>query len=64
VEVLDDRVFAVLRGEGSDDELRCLTNVTGETVQLDDVWGTDVLTGARVEPLVLGPWGSAWVRPD
>ena len=25
------------------------------------VRGTDVLTGAVVDPLVLGPWGSAWV---
>jgi len=64
VERLDDRVFAVVRGEGTDDELRCITNVTGQPVRLDGVRGTDVLTGARAEPLELGPWASAWVRPD
>ena len=63
VEHLDDRVFALVRGESTDDELRCVTNVSGKTVRLDDVRGTDVLTGDRCEPLVLGPWGSAWVRP-
>ena len=63
VETLDDRVFAVVRGEGTDDELWCVTNVTGERVELA-LAGTDVLGGARVEPLVLGPWGYAWVRPD
>jgi sucrose phosphorylase len=64
VEALDDRVFAVRRGEGTDDELRCITNVTSDAVRLDDVRGTDVLSGERVDPLVLGPWGYAWVRPD
>ena len=63
VEHLDDRVFALVRGEGTDDELRCVTNVSGGTVRRDDVTGTDVLTGDRCDPLVLGPWGSAWVRP-
>lgn len=64
VERLDDRVFAVRRGEGTADELRCVTNVTGQTVTLPTVLGTDVLTGATTAPLVLGPWQSAWVRPD
>jgi sucrose phosphorylase len=64
VELLDDRVFAVRRGEGTDDELRCVTNVTAETVTLPTVHGTDVLTDGRVAPLVLGPWQAAWVRPD
>ena len=63
VELLDDRVFAVLRGAGTADELRCVTNVTGRTVELPGVMGTDVLTGVRVEPLVLGPWQFAWVSP-
>ena len=64
VENLDDRVFAVVRGEGTGDELRCVTNVSGASVTLPGVVGTDVLTGLRVAPLVLGPWESAWVRPD
>ena len=64
VERLDARVFAVRRAEGSGDELRCVTNVTGDEVQLADVTGTDVLTGRHTDSLVLGPWGTAWVRPD
>jgi sucrose phosphorylase len=64
VELLDDRVVALRRGEGTPDELRCVTNVTGRTVELLGVVGTDVLTGVRVEPVVLGPWQFAWVSPD
>ena len=63
VERLDDRVFSVRRGEGSDDELICVTNVTGETVTLPAVVGVDVLRDHEVSPLTLGPWGYAWVRP-
>ena len=62
VEVLDDRVFALRRGVGGPDELLCVTNVTGSEVRLP-VSGLDVLTGSRVEPLVLGPWGYAWIQP-
>jgi glycosidase len=62
VQLLDDRVFALLRGEGTPAELLCVANVTGEQVTLPGVAGTDVLTGDRVDPLVLGPWGYAWVR--
>ena len=63
VERLDDRVFAVRRGEGTADELVCVTNVTGETVTLPSVVGVDVLTDDEVAPLTLAPWGYAWVRP-
>jgi sucrose phosphorylase len=63
VEVLDPRVFAVRRAAGTPDELVCVTNVTGDRVRLADVSGTDVLTGDVVAPLVLGPYGYAWVRP-
>jgi sucrose phosphorylase len=63
VERVDDRVFVVRRAEGSGDELRCVTNVTGDEVRLPDVTGTDVLTGRHTDSLVLGPWGMAWVRP-
>jgi glucosylglycerate phosphorylase len=62
VEHLDDRVFAVRRGERTPGELLCVTNVTGDEVSLA-VRGTDVLTGSAVDQLVIGPWGSAWVRP-
>ena len=63
VEHHDDRVFAVRRGVGAADELLCVTNVTGDSVPLD-VRGIDVLTGRRVDPLELPPWGYAWVRPE
>ena len=63
VEHLDDRVFAVRRGEGTADELVCVTNVTGEPVTLPGVVGVDVLTGHRAAPLTVAPWGYAWVRP-
>ena len=33
VELLDDRVFALRRGEGTADELRCITNVSGDEVR-------------------------------
>ena len=64
VEDLDPRVFAVRRGHGTPHELVCLANVTADRVLLDDVRGTDVLSGDRVAPLELGPYGFAWVRPD
>ncbi len=63
VEQLDDRVFAVRRGAGTADELICVTNVTGESVRLPTVVGVDMLTGDEAEPLILGPWGYAWVQP-
>lgn len=55
---LDDRVLALRRAD-----LLCVTNVTGDTVELP-VRGTDVLTGDRADPLVLRPWGYAWVRAE
>jgi sucrose phosphorylase len=64
VEHLDDRVFVLRRGEGTADELQCLTNVSGTEVILPGVRGFDVLTSTRVDPLLLGPWQSAWLRPD
>lgn len=60
---LDERVFALVRGEGTGKEVCCVTNVTEEQVPLS-LRGTDLLTGLRVDPLVLGPWGHAWVSPE
>ncbi|CUR60476.1 putative glucosyltransferase [metagenome] len=60
---LDDRVFAVRRGAATPDELVCVTNVTADTVVIEQVVGTDVLAGRRVEPLVLPGFGFAWVSP-
>jgi len=63
VERLDDRVLALRRAARTADELLCVTNVTSDTVALPTVTGHDVLTGRACEPLILGPWGHAWVRP-
>ncbi|MDZ5663607.1 alpha-amylase family glycosyl hydrolase [Nocardioides sp. S-58] len=60
---LDDRVFVLVRGEGTADELVCVTNVTGEEITLP-LSGTDVVTGEHADPLVVGAWGYAWLRPD
>jgi glycosidase len=63
VEQVDDRVFAVRRGVGGPDELWCVTNVTGGEVTLP-LSGRDVLSDSLADPLVLGPWGYAWIRPS
>jgi hypothetical protein len=42
----------------------CATNVTGSPLVLADLGGTDVLTGRRHAPVVLPPYGYAWLRPD
>jgi sucrose phosphorylase len=57
-------VFAVRRAAGTADELLCVANVRGEPVVLPEVAGVDVVTGRRHDPLVLEPYGYAWVRPD
>ena len=62
VEALDDRVFAVRRGVGTADELRSITNVTGEPVVLEGVAGRDVITGKEHVSLQLDPWGYVWLR--
>lgn len=64
VEDHGDGVFVVRRGAGTDGEVVCATNVRGEPAELPGVSGTDVLTGRRHDPLVLAPYGYAWVRPD
>jgi len=64
VELLDDRVLALRRAAGTPHELLCVTNVTAGTVHLPTGRGHDVLTGRDCDPLVLGPWGYAWVRPS
>lgn len=63
VEAPDDRVIVVRRAPGTPDEVACATNVTAETVVVEGLHGTDVLTGEPVGPLTLGPYGYAWVRP-
>jgi sucrose phosphorylase len=63
VAALDDRVLALRRAADTSEELWCVTNVTGGAVTLPGVRGHDVLTGRACDPLELGPWGYAWVRP-
>lgn len=62
VEHLDNRVFAVRRGTGTDDEILCLANVTNQQIELPTVRGVDVLTGQSHQGLTLGAYGYAWVR--
>ena len=62
VERLDDRVLALRRAAGTPDELLCVTNVTGGSVVLPGLSGHDVVTGGRVDGVVLPPWGFAWLR--
>lgn len=57
-------VFVVRRGVGTDEEVVCATNVRGEPAVLPALAGTDVLSGRRHHPLVLPPYGYAWLRPD
>ena len=61
VERLDDRVLALRRGVGGDDEVLCVVNVSGDEVTLPGVAGRDLLTDTRWAPLVLPPWGTAWL---
>jgi len=63
IETFDPRVFVVRRGEGTEDELVCVTNVTAETVIVPEVEGVDVLTGQPCRPLRLAAYGYAWVSP-
>ncbi|MCA0295569.1 MAG: DUF3459 domain-containing protein [Actinobacteria bacterium] len=60
VERLDDRVFALRRGEGAS-EVRCLVNVTDQVVDLPDVSGYDVVGGARHDGVRLPPYGYVWL---
>ena len=39
------------------------TNVTGDTVTLPGLSGIDVIRGEEFSPLVLPPYGFAWLRP-
>jgi hypothetical protein len=59
---LDDRVFAVRRS-GAGQTLVCVTNLTSETVPRPSLHGLDVVSSRSAGPLVLGPYGFAWVQP-
>ena len=61
VERLNDRVFAVRRGQGTTDEVLCLINVTDQSVTLPNVAGTDLLTRREHHPLTLRPYGYVWL---
>jgi sucrose phosphorylase len=60
----DPRVLVLRRGAGTTDEIVCVTNVTGEPVELPGISGTDVITGKEHWPLRLPAFGYAWVRPE
>lgn len=62
VERLDDRVLVLRRAPGTDHEVVCAVNVSGEDVRLRSLGGTDLLTGAEHEGLRLPPHGYAWLR--
>lgn len=55
-------MFAVRRS-GAGQTLVCVTNLTSETVPLPSLHGLDVVSSRTVGPLVLGPYGFAWVQP-
>jgi hypothetical protein len=57
-------VLVLRRGAGTPDELVCATNVTDQPVLLDQIAGTDVITGREHHPLRLPPFGYAWIRPS
>ena len=60
IDILDERVFAVHRGEGTSDHILCLANVSDQHVALP-VGGTDLITGATHRQLTLPPFGYAWL---
>jgi sucrose phosphorylase len=62
VETLDTRVFAVRRGEGTEDEILCVANVTDQVVELPAVSGVDVLSNQTRHGLTLPAYGYAWIR--
>ena len=51
------------RAAGTPHELVCVASVRPEPVTVETISGTDVLTGLHHEPLVLPPYGHAWIRP-
>lgn len=64
VEELDERVFAVRRAAGTEDEIVAVVNVSDEHVPLHTVAGRDVITGREHDGLTLPPFGYVWVRPE
>jgi sucrose phosphorylase len=63
VENHDHRAFVARRAVGTPDEIVCATNVTSDRVTLPRLSGTDVISGEEFSPLVLPPYGFAWLRP-
>jgi glycosidase len=62
VENYDRRTFVVRRAAGTHDEIVCATNVTSDHVTLPALTGVDVISGEEFRPLVLQPYGFAWLR--
>ena len=63
VEQLDERVLVLRRAPGTDDEIIAAINVSGETVVLPSLVGTDALSGRQHDGLTLEPYRFAWLRP-
>ncbi|MDQ0727668.1 sugar phosphorylase [Microbacterium sp. W4I20] len=64
VEFLDERVLVVRRAAGSAHEVVAAVNVSDEAVELASLSGTDLLTGARHDGLVLAPFGYVWLAAN
>lgn len=62
VERLDQRVFGLRRGMGTEDEVLCLVNVTDREIALPTVSGTDLLSGTAHDGLVLPGYGYVWLQ--
>lgn len=61
IDRLDERVLVVRRAAGTDDEVVAVVNVSDETVPLESLRGTDLLTGERHDGLLLPPFGYVWL---
>lgn len=54
-------MVAVRRAVGTDDEVLAVVNVSDETVSLETLGGTDLLSGERHDGLELPPFGYVWL---
>ena len=62
IEQLDDRVLVVRRAAGTDDEVVAAVNVSGDTVTIAGLSGTDQISGRHYDELTLEPYGFAWLH--
>ena len=62
IEQLDDRVLVVRRAAGTADEVVAAVNVSGDTVTIAALSGTDQISGRHYDELTLEPYGFAWLH--